>query len=183
MTMLMLARRAREQEAVFRRRGLGEPFGIQLGGKRLGIVGMGNIGMQLHPLLLMICYPHNAIDSPSWELSHTQRLGWPSSTHTMLQPAQQAAVHSSGRLEKLALAADACLNLRGQASCQVMAIHLSRRECSHVLQGPQLKPILCGNSGPGLTGMLLAAARVSIWGHRHNLTNLWAFRRAAGKGC
>ncbi len=46
MTMLMLARRAREQEAVFRRRGIGEPFGIQLGGKRLGIVGMGNIGGQ-----------------------------------------------------------------------------------------------------------------------------------------
>ena len=44
MTMLMLARRAREQEAVFHRRGLGEPFGIQLAGKRLGIVGMGNIG-------------------------------------------------------------------------------------------------------------------------------------------
>ena len=47
MTMLMLARRAREQEAVFQRRGIGEPFGIQLGGKRLGIVGMGNIGGQL----------------------------------------------------------------------------------------------------------------------------------------
>ena len=55
MTMLMLARRAREQEAVFRRRGLGEPFGIQLAGKRLGIVGMGNIGMQLHSNPLMLC--------------------------------------------------------------------------------------------------------------------------------
>jgi len=47
MTILMLARRAREQEAVFQRRGLGEPFGIQLAGKRLGIVGVGNIGT--HP--------------------------------------------------------------------------------------------------------------------------------------
>lgn len=51
MTMLMLARRAREQEAVFQRRGIGEPFGIQLGGKQLGIVGMGNIGGQM-PLTL-----------------------------------------------------------------------------------------------------------------------------------
>ena len=32
---------------MFQRRGIGEPFGIQLGGKRLGIVGMGNIGGQL----------------------------------------------------------------------------------------------------------------------------------------
>ena len=46
MTLLMLARRAKEQMAVFQQKGLGEPFGIQLAGKRLGIVGMGNIGNQ-----------------------------------------------------------------------------------------------------------------------------------------
>ena len=46
MTLLMLARRAKEQMAVFEQKGLGEPFGIQLAGKRLGIVGMGNIGNQ-----------------------------------------------------------------------------------------------------------------------------------------
>ena len=57
MTLLMLARRAREQEAVFRRRGLGEPFGIQLAGKRLGIVGMGNIGTPPHTWTsLVFCF-------------------------------------------------------------------------------------------------------------------------------
>ena len=58
MTMLMLARRAREQEAVFQRRGIGEPFGIQLGGKQLGIVGMGNIGGQLQKTLRPKSPPH-----------------------------------------------------------------------------------------------------------------------------
>ena len=50
MTLLMLARRAKEQMAVFQQKGLGEPFGIQLAGKRLGIVGMGNIGDHPGPL-------------------------------------------------------------------------------------------------------------------------------------
>ncbi len=42
--MMMLARQAREQEASFQRGDIGVPFGIQLAGKRLGIVGMGNTG-------------------------------------------------------------------------------------------------------------------------------------------
>ena len=50
MTLLMLARRAKEQMAVFEQKGLGEPFGIQLAGKRLGIVGMGNIGNRARTL-------------------------------------------------------------------------------------------------------------------------------------
>lgn len=59
MTILMLARRAREQEAVFQRRGLGEPFGTQLAGKRLGIVGMGNIGAQAQPCKTCHVQPMN----------------------------------------------------------------------------------------------------------------------------
>ena len=59
MTLLMLARRAKEQMAVFQQKGLGEPFGIQLAGKRLGIVGMGNIG--------------NHAQIPAASIPHTQR--------------------------------------------------------------------------------------------------------------
>ena len=54
MTLLMLARRAKEQMAVFQQKGLGEPFGIQLAGKRLGIVGMGNIGDRAQTIAISI---------------------------------------------------------------------------------------------------------------------------------
>ncbi len=42
--ILMLARRVPEQRTVFAKRGLGQPLGMQLAGKTLGIVGMGAIG-------------------------------------------------------------------------------------------------------------------------------------------
>ena len=42
--ILMLARRLPEQLQTFAQRGLGHPFGMQLLGKTLGIVGMGAIG-------------------------------------------------------------------------------------------------------------------------------------------
>ena len=42
--MLMLARRATEQQQTFRDRKLGTPLGLQMHGKTLGIIGMGNIG-------------------------------------------------------------------------------------------------------------------------------------------
>ena len=44
MTLLMLAKRVREQHTTFQQRGLGRPLGIQVAGKTLGIVGMGAIG-------------------------------------------------------------------------------------------------------------------------------------------
>ena len=44
MTLLMLAKRVREQHTTFQQRGLGRPLGMQLAGKTLGIVGMGAIG-------------------------------------------------------------------------------------------------------------------------------------------
>lgn len=42
--ILMLARRVPEQLQTFAQRGLGHPFGMQLLGKTLGIIGMGAIG-------------------------------------------------------------------------------------------------------------------------------------------
>lgn len=47
MMMLMLARRVHEQERTFKERGIGYPFGMQLHGKTLGIIGMGAIGTRL----------------------------------------------------------------------------------------------------------------------------------------
>ena len=48
--MLMLARRATEQQQTFRDCKLGTPLGLQMHGKTLGIIGMGNIGAnQLFP--------------------------------------------------------------------------------------------------------------------------------------
>jgi phosphoglycerate dehydrogenase-like enzyme len=44
MMLLMLARRVPEQLVTFAKRGLGEPLGMQLSGKTLGIIGMGAIG-------------------------------------------------------------------------------------------------------------------------------------------
>lgn len=48
MTLLMLAKRVREQHTTFQQRGLGRPLGTQLAGKTLGIVGMGAIGDVAH---------------------------------------------------------------------------------------------------------------------------------------
>ncbi|KAL3134120.1 hypothetical protein ABBQ32_008542 [Trebouxia sp. C0010 RCD-2024] len=48
MMMLMLVRRVHEQQEVFRQQGgIGLPFGLQLHGKTLGIIGMGRIGVRL----------------------------------------------------------------------------------------------------------------------------------------
>ncbi|BDA49244.1 D-3-phosphoglycerate dehydrogenase [Coccomyxa sp. Obi] len=47
MTLLMLAKRVREQHTTFQQRGLGRPLGMQVAGKTLGIVGMGAIGSRL----------------------------------------------------------------------------------------------------------------------------------------
>lgn len=44
MMMLMLARRAFDASRVFQQRRIGEPVGMELCGKRLGIIGMGSIG-------------------------------------------------------------------------------------------------------------------------------------------
>ena len=44
-TILMLARRAIEQQETFRQRGIGWPLGTQLDGKTLGIIGHGTIGV------------------------------------------------------------------------------------------------------------------------------------------
>ena len=47
MIILMLARRVAEAHQVFLERRIGEPVGMELSGKRLGIIGMGNIGRRL----------------------------------------------------------------------------------------------------------------------------------------
>ncbi|KAG1660833.1 hypothetical protein FOA52_008944 [Chlamydomonas sp. UWO 241] len=47
MMMLTLARRVREGQAVFADRRIGEPVGMELCGKQLGIVGMGRVGEAL----------------------------------------------------------------------------------------------------------------------------------------
>lgn len=44
MMMLMLARRVDAARAAFSARVIGEPIGMELHGKQLGIVGMGNVG-------------------------------------------------------------------------------------------------------------------------------------------
>lgn len=44
MMILMLARRVAEAHQIFLERRIGEPVGMELSGKRLGIIGMGNIG-------------------------------------------------------------------------------------------------------------------------------------------
>ena len=46
--ILMLARRVPEQLQTFAQRGLGHPFGMQLLGKTLGIIGMGAIGARAY---------------------------------------------------------------------------------------------------------------------------------------
>ncbi len=55
MTLLMLAKRVREQHTTFQQRGLGRPLGIQVAGKTLGIVGMGAIGNLLIHCVDGIC--------------------------------------------------------------------------------------------------------------------------------
>lgn len=56
--MLMLARKADAQRATFAERRIGEPPGMLLSGKHLGVVGLGAIGMRAK---LTFCIEH-----PPW---------------------------------------------------------------------------------------------------------------------
>ncbi|KAK9824779.1 hypothetical protein WJX74_008110 [Apatococcus lobatus] len=50
MVLLMLARRAPENQAVFQAGKVGGPLGVQLEGRTLGVIGMGAIGQQVAEL-------------------------------------------------------------------------------------------------------------------------------------